>query len=138
MVGLTRSIRSFGRRGVGRFALSAALLGAVACSSDPLALDLVVCQAGTGPECVDGTLSLTVTGLPETLNASVLVHGPDGFQMSVTSSRTVPVLAGEYTVEAQSVEGIDGNYDPETAVQTVTVSGEAAVDIKYVAAGTGG
>lgn len=39
---------------------------------------------------------------------------------------------GLYTVEALPVEGIGGSSDPETAMQAVTVSGDAAVAIKYV------
>lgn len=126
------------RRMLGRFALSATVLGAVACSTDPIALDLVLCESGTGPECVDGTLNLTVTGLPESMNASVIIRGPDGFRLTVTSSQTFQVLSGDYTVEALPVEGIAGSYDPETAVQTVSVSGDAEVEIKYVQAGTAG
>lgn len=132
-----RMTRSFGRRGFGRFALSAALVSAVACAGEPLAFDVVVCEAGSGPECVDGVLSLNVTGLPEALNASVIVNGPDGFQLAVTSSRTFQVLSGEYTIEAEPVQSVEGSYDPETAVQTVTVSGNAAVEIKYVQASGG-
>lgn len=139
MFGFTSSkTRPFGRRHFGRLALSAALLGVAACNADPIALDLVLCESGTGPECVDGTLSLTVTGLPESMNASVIVRGPDGFRMTVTSSQTFQVLSGDYTVEALPVEGIAGSYDPETAMQTVTVSGDAEVAIKYVQAGTEG
>ncbi|MDX1493642.1 MAG: hypothetical protein R3253_06270 [Longimicrobiales bacterium] len=115
-----------------------AVLALAACATDPVAMELVVCDAGTGPECVDGSLSLTVSGLPEDMSASVTVTGESGFSMTVTSSSTLRLLAGEYTVEADPVYGVDTAYDPETAAQTVSVSGETAVTVKYVQRVEGG
>lgn len=115
-----------------------AILAMAACANDPVAVPLVVCDSGTGPECVNGSLSLTVSGLPEAMSASVTVTGTNGFTMTVTSSRTLSVLAGEYTVEASAVQSAEATYEPETATQTVAVAGDAAVTVKYVEAVAGG
>lgn len=117
--------------------LAALVAVTAACATDPVAVDLVVCEAGTGPDCVNGSLDLTVSGLPEGLSAAVTVQGADGFSMEVTSSTTLSLLSGDYTVEARTVQGVEGSYDPEAASQVVSVSGEAAVTVKYVQTGTG-
>lgn len=142
MLQFTRRIRLQGRRRLfGRSLLVAVLatLAGACGTADPVAVDLVMCESGTGPDCVEGSLHVTVEGLPPQLSAAVTVTGPNGFALELSSSSTVQLLSGEYTVRAEPVESIGTRYDPAAATQNVTIggSGSAEVTVQYSESGTG-
>ena len=68
---------------------------------------LSACGAQTTPPVLGentGTLQLTVQGLPEGVEASVGVVGPEDYRSTVTGSRTLQNLrTGSYTLSAEPV-----------------------------------
>ena len=80
-----------------------------------------------------GSLSLTVSGLPGSVNGSVTVNGPAGYSSTQTGSVALTGLApGTYTVSA-AVVGTGTVYDPNPLTQTVAVSSStaAAASVSY-------
>jgi len=68
-----------------------------------LATSLSACDGPSGPDPV-GTLELSVTGLPDTIDAEITVGGPNGYSTRVVGSRTLTTLApGSYTITASQV-----------------------------------
>ncbi|MHB1938508.1 MAG: hypothetical protein ACYCOR_18270 [Acidobacteriaceae bacterium] len=82
---------------------------------------------------VQGTLNLTITGLPAGTPASVTVTGPNGYSSQVTSSQTLQLAPGTYTVVGSPVNAGISNYYPATASQTETISSTtpASVTVDY-------
>ena len=81
-----------------------------------------------------GSLSLSVSGLPPSLNAAITVTGPSGYSSSHTSSVVLNALApGTYTVSA-AVAGAATLYDPSPLSQSVAVTSNAAgaATVSYV------
>ena len=83
-----------------------------------------------------GTLVVAIHGLPDDIDADVLVEGPDDFSATLTATTTLEDLeAGDYTVEAAVVSSDDLRYrfrpDPETAAVTVDEEDGASVVITY-------
>jgi hypothetical protein len=73
-----------------------------------------------------GSLALTITGLPEGVDANVSVTGPGGFSRSATSSQTFANLTpGEYTVFAGSVVTGGVSYLATPPIETVVVDAGA-------------
>lgn len=94
----------------------------------------VVCAATTG------SLTVTVTGLPDAADADVTVTGPNGFTQEVTETRTLDGLVpGDYTVAAAAVSNGGNQYSPSPETQTAAVSaGETAtVSVRYSRASGG-
>ncbi len=74
------------------------------------------------PNLPTGTLSLTVTGLPEGATPAVQLMGPGSFNLGILGSREITGLPpGEYTVQAWPVQHSGTQYDPDPTRQTVTV-----------------
>ncbi|HEX7118093.1 MAG TPA: hypothetical protein VF212_04860 [Longimicrobiales bacterium] len=76
----------------------------------------------TGP--ASGSLSVEVTGLPETVAANVVVTGPGSYSATLTATQTLTDLpGGEYTITAAEVTDGDAGYGAIEPEQTVTVDG---------------
>lgn len=104
-------------------ALLATALLAVACGSDD----------DDGPVApANGTLSITVTGLPTGTNASIAVAGP-GVSQTVTGTQSLTVPAGSYTITPANVtvagNTFRGTATPATA--TVTANTTTSVAVAY-------
>lgn len=100
-----------------------------------LALLLTACP-GEPPPAAVGALQLTVSGLPEDAPATVSVSGPDEFNQEITASaRLDELMAGNYQIEAASVQHADETYLPEPELQSVAViAGETATaSVSYAA-----
>jgi probable HAF family extracellular repeat protein len=69
-----------------------------------------------------GSLSVTIMGLPGGAIASVTVTGPNSYSTQLTSSQTLQVTVGAYTVTGNQVGVGSSNYFPSLAFQAVTVS----------------
>lgn len=70
-----------------------------------------------------GSLSVTVTGLPQVVQASLTVTGPNGFQASLSGSATLTNLApGQYAVSAANVASGVHIYSATPAVQSIAVA----------------
>jgi probable HAF family extracellular repeat protein len=82
---------------------------------------------------LQGSLSVTVSGLPSGTSASVAVTGPNGYTAQLTASQTLQVVVGSYTVNGGPVGSGSSNYYPTLASQTVTVSSSvpASVTVDY-------
>lgn len=102
------------------------LLLAAACGGDP-----------AGPP--TGSLTVSVSGLPDGTAADIAVTGPDGYAHPVSGTETIPGLsAGVYTVEARQVTGGGFAYRPSQTTQSVQVGGSAGgatAQVTYGAAG---
>jgi peptidase M66-like protein len=74
-----------------------------------------------------GSLTLTVSGLPSGMAASVTVTGPNGYDSPVTATTTLSGLEpGVYTVAARSVSSQGTQFDPSRGTQNANVAGGAA------------
>ncbi len=84
-----------------------------------------------------GALTLTVSGLPGGVAASVSATGPAGFSQQVTASTTLSGLApGTYTIAAANVSSGGTTYVPAPGSQGVTVAAgaTAAAAVAYTGA----
>lgn len=83
------------------------------------------------------TLTITITGLPDSASANVTVTGPDGFTQLITASRTLTDLApGDYTIAAATVTVFGFRIVPDPAAQVVRVTADSAtfVHVTYAPA----
>ena len=71
---------------------------------------------------LSGALTLTVSGLPAGVLASVIVRGPGGFNHAATESQAFSnILAGSYLIFASQVSDGDTTYGPKQRVQQIEV-----------------
>ncbi|MES2900451.1 MAG: PQQ-dependent sugar dehydrogenase [Pseudomonadota bacterium] len=103
---------------------------------------LASCGGGGGsptpapPAPLQGTLALTINGLPAGVAAQVKVSGPAGFSQSVTASQTLSALApGNYTVSGERVVNGALSYDAAPASQAVAIAagGTGTATVTYSA-----
>jgi len=111
--------------------------------SDPVAVEVVVCDGFVGPDCAVGSLSLVVSGLPTDIQADIAVSGPSGLTHSVRETMTLTdLLPGEYTITATAVATDDAIYGPgaptQTAFVTVSESAETLVSYSVITGGQSG
>lgn len=108
-----------------------ALAGAAACGSDD--------PAPTQPTTpANGTLVVTVTGLPAGANAAITVTGPNNFSQTATGSTTLSVAPGSYTVAAAQVTAGTARFNATVTGSPATVASGASstVTAAYAAATT--
>jgi hypothetical protein len=81
----------------------------------------------------NGTLTVTVSGLPAGVNASVTVTGPSSYTQSPTASATYSVAPGTYTVAAAQVIANNVRYNAAVtgSPATVTSSATATATVTY-------
>ncbi len=90
------------------------------------------------PPQLQGSLALTVSGLPAGIAAQVSVTGPAGFSQAITGTQTLSALTpGSYSVTAAPVVSNTVSYTPAPASQSIAVtagnSAPAAVAYSAVA-----
>lgn len=102
---------------------------------------LVSCGGGGGgggpPAVLQGTLALTVSGLPAGVAGRVTVTGPGGVSQTVTATQNLSALApGSYTITGERVTSGAQSYTPAPSSQAiaVTVGRTAAATVSYSAA----
>ncbi len=91
----------------------------------------------TPPAPTQGSLAVTVSGLPTGVAAQVSVTGPAGFSQAITATQTLSALTpGSYTVAASTVLNNAVSYLPTPASQSITVSAghTGTATIAYAAA----
>ncbi|MCA0377392.1 MAG: hypothetical protein LCH84_17245 [Gemmatimonadetes bacterium] len=100
-----------------------ALTALVACSDDE----------PTTPTPTTGTLAITVSGLPNGVNAAVSVAGPNGYTNTLTATNSATVNTGSYTVTAAQVTSNNVRYNATVtgSPATVTANGTATVTVAY-------
>ena len=84
-----------------------------------------------------GTLALTISGLPSGVAAQVSVTGPGGFSQVLSSSQTLNTLApGSYTVTAGRVTSGAPSYNaaPGSQIVTITAGATSTATVTYSAA----
>jgi hypothetical protein len=99
----------------------------VAASVDRTVANVSYVSAGT-------SLSVQIVGLPGTLAARATLTGPNGYSKQITASEIISgLVAGSYTVTAQSVAEGCTTYAPTAPTQTLNViAGQgAAVTVTY-------
>ncbi len=91
-----------------------------------------------------GSLQVTVQGLPDGADASILIVGPEEYSATVAGSRTLQDLrTGSYILEVESVEyrdatysgAFEGNNQSETIVD-VTEDETTTVEVTYTSVGS--
>ena len=81
----------------------------------------------TPPPAGNGSLVVTLAGLPAGVTSPVKIAGPGGFTRDITQTTTLTNLAaGSYMVSAQSVVSGSATYRPAQAEQTVAVAAGAS------------
>ncbi|HXY31509.1 MAG TPA: hypothetical protein VEI06_12430 [Gemmatimonadaceae bacterium] len=80
-----------------------------------------------------GSLAIAISGLPQGVNADVLVTGADSFSEHLVESSTLPFLApGSYGVSALAVRAGGPAYAPALAAQTVNVTANQSASASVV------
>ena len=104
--------------------MSCSLLALAACGSD---------DPVTPVTPANGTLAITVSGLPAGVNAAVTVTGPSSYTQSPTASATYSVAPGTYTVTAAQVTSNNVRYNAAVtgSPATVTSSATATATVTY-------
>jgi len=98
-------------------------------SLSALTLLLVVVLAACSSAAPKGSLKVTVNGLPSGVAGEVMVTGPGGYSQTVTSTTTLSVPAGSYSVTAGAAS--NGNtivptlYDGSVSTSSVAVTANA-------------
>ncbi len=79
------------------------------------------------------SIIVSISGLPGGTQAAVTVSNTSGFSHPLTSSQTVDVTAGTYTVTAKPVTQTNSIYEPVQVTQTVTasISSSISVQVQY-------
>jgi hypothetical protein len=98
-------------------------------------------QVSYGAAVAGAAFTLTISGLPPDIAASVRVTGPNGYDSPVTATTTLSSLeAGVYTVAAQSVSSAGTEYDPSPGTQSVNVTSGAgaSASVGYTQAASAG
>jgi len=104
-----------------------------------LLLLLVAAACGGDPAGPAGSLTVSVSGLPDGTSADVAVTGPGGYTHQVSATETLQGLsAGVYSVEARSVTGGGFAYRPSQTTQSVEVGGSAGAVTAQVTYGAAG
>jgi hypothetical protein len=90
------------------------------------------------PTTANGSLAITVSGLPAGANAAVTVSGPNSFSQNLTATTTLSVVPGSYTVTAAQVTSNNVRYNATVtgAPATVTSNATSTVTVAYAVAAT--
>ncbi len=81
----------------------------------------------------NGGLFIVIHGLPNGVDASVNVSGPDGFSLELTSSRRLFQLKpGPYTITAAEVAAGGSRYAPARGSQAITVTSDVVADAEEI------
>jgi hypothetical protein len=89
----------------------------------------------------NGSLAVTVAGLPAGTDAAITVSGPGGYSHAVTASETLTGLApGQYALTALPVTDGSEQYSPAPSSQTASVgaSGTVSATVSYSTGGAAG
>ncbi|MEO7522175.1 MAG: hypothetical protein ABIW79_10190, partial [Gemmatimonas sp.] len=80
-----------------------------------------------------GALAITVAGLPAGTNAAVTVTGPNNFSQNVTTTGTLSVPAGSYTIAGNQVSAGSSTYRATVtgSPAAVTSGGTVAATVTY-------
>ena len=84
----------------------------------------------------NGSLSVTITGLPAGTVGAVTVTGPNAFSQAVTATSTLTVLPGSYAIAAAQVTSGSNKYNATVtgSPATVTASATTTATVAYVLA----
>ncbi len=69
-----------------------------------------------------GQLGITINGLPSSVNANVRVTGPNDYDRTISSTTTLTLPPGTYTITASNVSSGGTTYAPTPSSQQLTVS----------------
>ena len=87
---------------------------------------------------VSAPFVITVSGLPDTVAASITVTGPGNFTQTITATTTLwPWLPGSYVIHADDALVSNRTYEPEPSTSTVTATNPPspiAATVAYAAA----
>ena len=90
---------------------------------------LAACSSSDSPSApptpANGTLAITVSGLPAGANASVTVTGPNSYSQTATATTSLTVAPGTYTVAAAQVVANNVRYNATITGSPATVASSA-------------
>ena len=98
---------------------------------------LAACSSDDSPTTpttpANGSLAITISGLPTGVNGAVTVTGPGGTTQTATATTTLSVAPGSYTVAAAQVTSGTTRYNATItgSPATVTSSATATVTVAY-------
>jgi hypothetical protein len=88
----------------------------------------------TPPPAANGSLAVTITGVPTGATATITVTGPNSFSQTLTATQTLSVPAGTYTVAAPTITFGGDPFAPAIApatTATVTSNQTTTVTVTY-------
>ena len=81
-----------------------------------------------------GTLSVLLTGLPQSSTASIIVAGPEGYSRTLTGATEITGLKpGQYSVEAREIQHTNARYAGSPVSQIVNVTASVTPVVAHVA-----
>ena len=98
---------------------------------------VVAAPATVAYAAVQGTLVVSLTGVPGGASGSARVTGPYGFDRTIAATTVFAgTAAGPYTITASNFSngGLTYSVSPATVNKTVAIGGRDSVDMHYVAA----
>ncbi len=119
---------------VGTTVYNAAVSGSPATVSSNATSTATVTYSAVAP--VNGSLAVTISGLPAGTNAAVTVTGPNAFTQTLTASTTLAVPPGSYTIAAAQVTAGTTRYNGAVtgSPATVTSSTTTTATVTYALA----
>lgn len=119
---------------VGTTVYNSTVTGSPAAVTSSNSTPVTVTYSATAP--VNGTLAVTVAGLPAATNAAITVTGPNNYNQAVTATQNLTVPPGAYTVTAAQVTAGTAKYNGTVATSpaTVTSSTTTTVTVTYALA----
>ncbi|MCE2901890.1 MAG: hypothetical protein ACK6DP_16295 [Gemmatimonas sp.] len=103
-------------------AFSFATLALAACSSNDDG-------PTTPPAVANGSLAITISGLPTGVSGAVTVTGPGNFSQSVQSTSTISVAPGSYTLAAAQIINNNVRYNATITGSPATVASNATANV---------
>lgn len=80
-----------------------------------------------------GGLSVTLSGLPQSANAAILISGPDGYTRTLAAATDIVGLKpGAYLIDAQEVQLTNARYAATPGTQQVVVAASLAPSVATV------
>ena len=101
-------------------------------------VSLAACGSDSTSPPANGSVTVTVGGLPAGTNAAVTVTGPSAFSQTLAATTTLQVPPGSYTVAAAQVTAGTTRYNATVtgSPATVTSSATTTATVSYVVAPT--
>jgi hypothetical protein len=107
--------------------------GAPSTQSWPVAAGATVTVPNVNYALATGALSVTMSGLPQSANAVILISGPDGYSRTLAAATDIVGLKpGAYLIDAQEVQLTNARYAATPGTQQVVVAASLSPSVASV------